>query len=522
MMSLSSWLIFFFCVQVVHFLGTWRLYQLAGRKAWEAAVPIYNAIVLLKIIQRPTWWVIILFIPIVSPILFMVLWVDLARGFGKRETLHTALSIVTLGGYLAYLNYIEKPKFSGPEDRKETLVSALLYAIVFATVIHTFVIRPFVIPTGSMEKTLRIGDMLFVEYSKYGMRIPFTPVGLPFVPSTLSRAANESESNIKSYIDWIRLPYLRLPGWGEINRNDIVVFNFPLDSIHTAIDRKDPYVKRCLGLPGDTLSLEKGKVYIDGKQVELPEDARVQFPYSFVVNQAFDPVFLKENFELAEGIDYGLRSENEYFFINLDESIANQLKDFPNVLSYKKEIEREVLPIDSKQFDFSSIDLRSVFPYNGGSTEFDFKPIWIPKKGETIRLNEQNINTYLDVITRYEGNTFQRKENRFYINDVPTESYTFLQDYYFMIGDNRGNSLDSRYWGFVPEDHILGRPNMIWASFEGVFNRKGAGFAPRWERFFTIPNDGEKDKRSYFPIVLLMIAAYAGYSFWKGKKKGKS
>lgn len=176
----TGWFIFFIVVQIIHFLGTWKLYQNAGRKAWEAAVPVYNAIVLLDIIKRPKWWVILLFLPIISPIMIMILWVDFICSFGKRSFVDGLLVIVTLGFYIYYLNYVEKPAYTGPEKRKETVISALLFAVILATTIHTYFVQPMIVPTGSMESTIKIGDALFVSKNVYGTRLPITPVAVPF------------------------------------------------------------------------------------------------------------------------------------------------------------------------------------------------------------------------------------------------------------------------------------------------------------------------------------------------------
>lgn len=529
--SLNSWLLLFLAVQIIHFLGTWRLYQLAGRKGWEAAIPVYNAFVLLKIIKRPLWWLILLFIPIIAPIIYAILWVDTARNFGKRSPSTDVLSILSLGFYLYYLNYVEKPKYTGPEERKETLISALLYAVVFATIIHTFFLRPFIIPTGSMERTLRVGDMLFVDYTKYGIRLPFTPVGLPFVPGTLKRSNKNSGTSIgngsvKSYIDGIRLPYMRLPGWGEVERNDIVVFNFPADSIHHAIDRKDPYVKRCVALPGDELEVKDGEVFINQEKIIHPADAKVQFNNAFKTNTPFDERFLKDEYALYPRLDYSKYKQDEYIF-TIPEDIAIQLREQPSVLKSKKIVSdiRTLAAQDPKRSFISSsrgIEIQKPFPANSLNSTYTLAPVQVPKKGETVTLTMENINTYFDIITRDEGNTLEKKDNQFYINGIPTSAYTFKQNYFWMMGDNRSNSLDSRYWGFVPEDHILGTPVLVWASFEGLFSRAGAEKKPRWERFFTVPNNGKEDKRSYLPFVLILLGAYLGYSFFRGRKKKKS
>ena len=189
-MTLSQWFIFFLVLQVIHFIGTWKIYEAANRKRWEAAVPIYNAIVLMKILNRPTWWTVLLFVPIVNLIMFPVIWVETLRSFGKNTTPHTLLAIFTFGLYIAYVNYTEKldhiPNRSLiPVNKTADTISSLLFAIVVATIVHTYVMQPYQIPTSSLEKSLLVGDFLVVSKFHYGARVPMTTVALPMVHDTI-------------------------------------------------------------------------------------------------------------------------------------------------------------------------------------------------------------------------------------------------------------------------------------------------------------------------------------------------
>ncbi|PHK05165.1 signal peptidase I, partial [Nostoc linckia z13] len=287
-MTLTQWFIFFLITQVIHFLGTWKLYQKAGRKPWEAAVPVYNAVVLMGIINRPRWWVILLFIPIINLIMFPVVWVETLRSFGKNSTTDTILGVVTLGFYIYYINYLGNVDYVGsdrdlkPRSQSGDTVSSLLFAIVVATLVHTYVMQPFTIPTSSLEKTLLVGDFLFVSKFHYGARTPMTTVAAPMVHDTIPVA------NVRSYTTWPQLPYFRLPGFEKVEKNDIVVFNWPVDTVtkfrdrssvgvRKPIDKKSNYVKRCVGTPGDTFSLKDGVVYINDKELILSDRAKPQY-----------------------------------------------------------------------------------------------------------------------------------------------------------------------------------------------------------------------------------------------------
>ena len=295
-MTLMQWFIFILIIQVIHGLGTWKLYIKAGRKAWEAFVPIYNGVILMKIINRPWWWVILLFLPVVNLIMFIVVWVETARSFGKNTYLDTFLAVITLGFYNYYLNYVAdvnyienrelKPKSSSGE-----WTSSILFAIVAATIVHTYFLQPFTIPSSSLEKSLLVGDFLFVSKFHYGARIPMTTVAAPMVHDTIPERIKIKGIKIpipfggKSYLfddhkdsdSWknkLQLPYLRIPGFEKIERNDIVVFNQPADTLldmndfhpdrnyYKPIDKKTNLVKRCVGIAGDSLEVRNGYVYI--------------------------------------------------------------------------------------------------------------------------------------------------------------------------------------------------------------------------------------------------------------------
>ncbi|TDM00243.1 MAG: signal peptidase I [Flavobacteriaceae bacterium] len=513
----NSWLIAFLVINLIHFLGTWKLYILAGRKAWEAAIPLYNVWVLLDIIKRSKKWMLILFIPIVAPLMFAILWVETARSFGKRDLIHALLCIFTLGFYLYYLNYIEKPAYTGPEERVENLIASLLYAIILATIVHTFVIQPYTIPTSSMEKTLLVGDFLFVSKLNYGSRVPVTPVGIPFTQSSFFGK--------RSYVDKIRLPYFRFPSFEKVKKNDIVVFNYPMDPENLALDRKTPYVKRCVGLPGETVEIKDGIVFTDGKEEVLPGDAQRQFNYEvYTGGQPLNVEMLLEELKYlsADDVKYGaLGDQPVYLFEGLTEEQATVLSKYPSVQKIIKSRPDPKLATGVAYNEDGSInEENSVMPLDKGYTSFNLGPLQIPKKGDVIIPSKENYYLYKDLLERSEGKTVVKTANGYTI-DGKSGPYTLSQDYYYMMGDNRDMSLDGRFFGFVGENHILGKPVFIWMSWFNMFS-DGKANAPskwkaNWERFFTVPNNGEPNKTSYLWIGVLFLVWFFGWDFFKKK-----
>ena len=520
-MTLYLWFVFFLAVQIIHFLGTWKLYQTAGRKSWEAAIPVYNSIILMKIISRPTWWTILLFIPIINLIMFPVVWVETLRTFGKKSTLDTFLGIFTLGFYIYYVNYTQKLEYNAnrsltPENKTADTISSLLFAIIVATLVHTYVVQPYTIPTSSLEKSLLIGDFLFVSKLNYGPRVPMTTVALPMVHDSIPLTKR------KSYLSWPQLPYFRLPAFEKIKRTDIVVFNWPVDTVHyfyepkgrpgviKPIDKKSNYVKRCVGIPGDSLSIKDGYVYINGKKLILPERAKPQYSYKIALDEK-TPIdleaLLKElNVNLVDVRGFRDPAKRDTLYIGaLTETNAERMKTIPGITGVVREIA-------------TGNDDR-IFPHINKWNEDNYGPIYIPEAGKTVALTNESLPFYKEIITNYEGNTLEIDGSHFIINGKQTNTYTFKQNYYWMMGDNRHNSEDSRYWGYVPENHIVGKPVFIWLSWDT--NGKGINKI-RWDRVFTTV-DGEGQPQSYFKYFLMVLAAYfVGEYFWRKRKENKA
>ena len=521
-MSIYQWFVFFLLVQIVHFLGTWKLYESAGRKRWEAAIPVYNAIVLMKIIGRPTWWTILLFIPIINLIMFPVIWVETLRSFGKRSSLDTFLVLITLGFYIYYLNYTQKLEYVAdrnlvPHNKTADTVSSLLFAIVVATIVHTYFIQPFTIPTSSLEKSLLVGDFLFVSKINYGARVPMTTVALPMVHDSIPLTQR------KSYSSWPLLPYLRLPGIQNIKRTDIVVFNWPVDTVYKffdtskrraykPIDKKSNYVKRCVGVPGDNLSIVNGAVYINGKILQLPERARPQFSYKVVLDGK-TPIDLENLFKELDITDRAFftnEAKRDTIYLSaLTEAGAQVFKNTPGVTGVIKQI---ATGVDQANFG------KGVFPHLKKWNSDNYGPIYIPQQGKTIAITLENLPLYKMIISDYENNELQVNGTEIRINGTIATEYTFKQNYYWMMGDNRNNSEDSRYWGFVPENHIVGKPIFIWLSIDP--NGKGINKI-RWNRVFTTVS-GEGQPQSYFQLFLIgLVVFFIGDYFWKKRKANK-
>ena len=509
-MTLIQWFVFFLIVQVIHFLGTWKLYEAAGRKKWEAAIPVYNAIVLMKIINRSPWWTILLFVPVVNLIMFPVVWVETLRSFGKNSTLDTLLGVLTFGFYIYYINYTKKLGYINnrslePTNKTADTVSSLLFAIVVATLVHTYVMQPYTIPTSSLEKSLLVGDFLFVSKFHYGARTPMTPIAAPMVHDTLLLL------NVKSYTKKPQLPYFRFFAMQEINRTDIVVFNWPADTLFNMykaadkrydkpIDKKTNYVKRCVGIPGDSLSIKEGIVYINGKIMPMPERAKPQYSYTVTTDgSGFDQTYITKELNITDGVYQS--TQNTFYFRALTEESANRLRLNPIVKSVVRNISHEAEA--------------AIFPYNTKWNLDNFGPIYIPKKGVTVALNTESLPFYKTIIREYEQNDLKVTGNEIRINGQIATTYTFKQDYYWMMGDNRHNSLDARYFGYTPEDHIVGKPVFIWMSLDP----NGKGFNKiRWDRVFTTVS-GDGQPQSYFKYFLIALIAYFGISYFVRRKK---
>ena len=401
-------------------------------------------------------------------------------------------------------------------------LDALIFAVVAVTLINIYFFQNYKIPTPSMESTMLVGDHLYVSKMSYGPKVPNTPIAFPFTQNRLPIV------NKESYLTWIKLPYKRLLGFGQVKRNDIVVFNFPagdtvvveqsarsyysilreyamgaksqdnyakaplrswdsymsqarkavessrnFEIVYRPIDRRDNYIKRCVAIAGDSLEVRNGDVFVNGQP--QPDFIGIQYEYLVQTNgQPLNPRVMSK---------YGISEEylgiqnNPKYYLPLNKSVAEQIrKDIPNVVKVERQI-------------YSSLDYQ-IYP---NSQQFSwsvdqFGPIWIPKKGATVALTVENLPFFDRIIEAYEGNTLSVKDGSIFINGELATEYTFQMDYYFMMGDNRHRSADSRFWGLVPEDHVIGKPKFIWLSTE---KEQSFPKSIRWNRFFKIVDAAE-------------------------------
>ena len=390
-----------------------------------------------------------------------------------------------------------KKTYKEGEKRNKLLdwLDAIIFAVIVVTFINTFFFQAFTIPSSSMEGSLYTGDYLFVNKLAYGPRMPHTPLTLPFTHNVIG----DSES----YSTLIQSDYKRLKGFGHVETGDYVVFNFPHgDTVLVKdpaadyysyvrqfgrektismfgpikvrpYDKKDHYVKRCVAVAGDSLEIRDGQVYVNSQpQTVWPG---VQHTYTVVTNgRRFGDETLDElGINIKElRFDKNLPGYPE---MPLNAEMLAKVKSFRNVVSITPNI--DVYPAD---YPDSYLE---IFPFSPDYrwTRDNYGPIWIPKKGSTVELNVGNLPLYQRIISVYEKNSLDVKDGKIFINGKEVQSYTFKQDYYFMMGDNRHNSLDSRYWGFVPEDHVVGKPAMIWLSIDG---NKSFPHNIRWDRLF--------------------------------------
>jgi len=486
-------------------VGLYKMFEKARVPGWKAFIPFYNTWVIMELGQRPRHWVFWQIIPVVGWFISMGIYVDFVKLFGKFKLYEHALAALLPVFYFPYIGFDQKDKFLGVETAKKykksvsrEWIDAGVFAIVAATLIRTFVFEAYTIPTPSMEKTLLVNDFLFVSKFSYGPRIPNTPLAMPFVHHTLPF------TNMKSYLEWIKIPYTR---WfpSPVRRNDVVVFNFPAgdtvinrDEYQSAqpyydvcralggrggidagrqivlndpdqyplvvrpVDKQENYIKRCIGIAGDTLQIKDQIVYINGQATALPLYSETYY-YITTAGQPLDETVMKEEYDVDVNNSEELQptgAPNQYKLL-----LTRNAKD----KMMKSGLVKNIFPeIDSAQ---------DVYPYDNIHTwtRDNYGPIWIPSKGATLTLTAENYSVYERAIRVYEGNKLEKKGDKMLINDVQTNQYTFKMNYYWMMGDNRHGSQDSRYWGFVPEDHVVGEAWLIWMSWD-----KGV----RWSRLF--------------------------------------
>ncbi len=455
---------------VLQGVAYYKFFEKAGKQGWIGFVPFYNFYTHIEIVGRPKWWVVLLLVPVINFFVALTMHLDLMKSFGKYTYLDQVLGVVFAPIYMTYIAWTDttylgkatempKPKKSFSKEWFE----AIVFAVFCATFIRWIFMEAYVIPTPSMERSLLVGDFLFVSKAAYGPRTPQTPLQMPLTHQKIWG------TEIPSYLPWVALPSLRLPSFRKVERDDVVVFNWPPEKEHP-FDLRMHYIKRCVAVSGETLEIRNGQIYVDGEAGENPP--LMQFNYFIETDQVIRERIWKD-LKIWEYYPIAKQDGRRGYSALTDEESAAKLEALPFVKSIEIQFESE----DRVEADIFP-DAR-YFRWNRDH----YGPLKVPHQGMTMDVTEENLAMYGSTITDYEGHeSVEIDLDQLTINGEQVTSYTFKKDYYFMMGDNRHNSLDSRYWGFVSEDFIVGEASFIWMSWDS-----NASFINRirWRRLFN-------------------------------------
>ncbi len=525
-----SVLIFLIVLYILLGLSMMKLFEKAGIPGWKALVPGLAAVEWSKMVGRKPWYAAWLLFPVVNFFIYAALCIDMVRSFGKHSFWQAALSVIYAPIPFFLIGRNPDDKYNGPilEQEREfhreyheaqekndkvalrklearnpfrksqvrEWTEAIIFAVFAAAFIRMFLIEAYVIPTSSMEGSLKVGDYLFVSKAHYGIRTPITVLQFPLIHNRFSTGSGFLAR--ESYFTKPSLPYYRLPALEKVDHNEPVVFNFPAgdsviitpdrtydiyqlrreiellrranrpvptmpDVVVRPLDKKDHYIKRCIGLPGDSLMIRNGQVYINGAPVQNPE--HMQYGYS--IRSSSGNLNLKKlediGVSLPDAFSREARNGEVRKFYNMDAKQVEIVKSWASDIELERWVPEPrpgyVFPNDPDRFQDWTID--------------NFGPIYIPKKGTEVELTPESLDFYERIIRVYEHNDFEVRNGKYFLNGKEVSTYTFQQDYYWMMGDNRHNSEDSRIWGYVPEDHIVGKPLFIWFSTKNGNIREG-------------------------------------------------
>ncbi|MBA3682648.1 MAG: hypothetical protein H0W73_16025 [Bacteroidetes bacterium] len=605
----------FLVLILVSFFGLSKLFTKAGIESWKAWIPVYNFYVLAKLLGKPAWWCLIMIVPGVNILMYGVYGFNVARAFNKPSNQDLLFASILPYFFFVKLGFDDTAKFVGlskftiePSKLIKNWVDPIIFAVIAASIIRGYFIEAFTIPTSSLEKSLMVGDFLFVNKFAYGPKIPQTPLSFPFAHHTLPLSETK-----KSYLEWIKLPYFRLPGFGSVKNDDIVVFNYPDgdtvaikqqnqsyyqiirdivdnelekdstqnkitvqkqvweyvnstpqqfgDIVARPVDKREHYVKRCVGIAGDNLEVRAGEVFINDKKQTMPEKAQhhyfVKAKSNFITLEYLDnldvyvtealiasvglsnqkPTVFLEPFTGGNGRYIPLKNYDYTTFkntfttkdtfvycLNMTPESAAKIKSDPNVYQVFKRIDMD------NAYD------NGIFPHSNSYAwnNDNFGPLQIPKAGMTMPIDTHNICLYEKVLNTYDDGIHQVTKNGAQVlyDGKPITSYTFKQDYYFMMGDNRHNSADSRSWGMVPYDHVVGSPFFVWFSMKYSENNPVSGKSVigslfknskegkfRWERFLCYVDDGNLHSIK-IPFIVTILLIW-GLNKWNNRRKLK-
>ncbi len=594
----------FLALVLSSFFGLSKLFIKVGIDSWKGFVPIYNFYLLAKLLKKPSWWCLIMIVPGVNIIMYGVYGFNVSRAFNKPSNQDLLFASFLPYIFFVKLGYDDTAKFVGlskfeiePSKLIKNWIDPIIFAVIAASIIRGYFIEAFTIPTSSLEKSLMVGDFLFVNKFAYGPKIPQTPLAFPFAHHTLPFSETK-----KSYLEWIKLPYFRLPGFGSVKNNDIVVFNYP-DGDTVAIgdqnssyyeltrqlsylikredlnngqvsksndfyyskaweymnnsnnvfpwsnkpiveilarppDKREHYVKRCVGIAGDKFEVRNSDIYINDALQPMPKKAQHYFlvkccsrVFGEEINSSNGRISLT-NSTLLDKLDIyasevsveAISKDTIVYKLNMPADVAKEVKKIPDVISVIRKAEQ-------KGYRESTI-----FPHNNSyawNNDY-FGPLIIPKAGMTLPIDTHNLCLYKKIIDTYDDGIHQVicQNGQVFYDQKPINSYTFKQNYYFMMGDNRHNSADSRSWGMVPYDHIVGSPFFVWFSMKYSENNPISGKSVigslfknskdgkfRWERFLCYVDDGNLHSIK-IPFILSILGIW-GINKWNNRRKLK-